>query len=172
MFACLNSAPSGGELRTDLEPLFNFAGHLPQANDNDKLLNWRGPGSCGVTLHNIADDLEPVSVLSMFSYVQDNRLHFSIGYNEKLAHLARIRSWIGAIERTLCQFAEELPTHASRLTVSDGPALDSAGDLDIDTVNQRLKELHIPASNVESIYPCSAVQEGILFALLKGQGDE
>lgn len=36
-------------------------------------------------------------------------------------------------------------------------------------MNQRLEDLQIAASNVESIYHCSAVQEGILFAQLKSE---
>jgi len=157
---------------TDLELLFNFAGHLPQAGARDKMLNWRDSQDYGFCLQNIAGDVEQIGLLSVFCFVQDHRLHYSVDYNKTMAHRARILRWIQAIERTLRQLADELPTQAPKLTVSDVPALSSVGGVDIDKVNQRLGELQLPTSKVESIYPCSAVQEGILFAQLRGQGDE
>jgi amino acid adenylation domain-containing protein len=158
--------------RTDLELLFNFAGHLPQANARDKMLNWRDPQDYGIRLQNIADEVEQIGLLSVFCFVQDRRLRFCIDYNKKMAHQTRIQQWIKAVERTLCQFADELPGRAPKLTVADVSSLNSVGDVDIDAVNSQLGELQIPIPSVETIYPCSAVQEGILFAQLKGQGDE
>ena len=139
---------------------------------NDAMLNWRNPEDYGIRVQNIADDAEQISLLGVFCFVQDRRLHFWIDYNKKMAHQARISQWIRAVERTLCQFVDQLPGQAPKLTVSDVSSLNTVGGVDIDRVNDRLGELQVPASSVETMHPCSAVQEGILFAQLKGQGDE
>jgi amino acid adenylation domain-containing protein len=77
---------------------------------------------------------------------------------------------------TAAQCKETLPPGVPNVTQGgrigeDVPARDSVSDLDVDVVKQRIGDLDVAASNVEAIYPCSAIQEGILFAQLKGESD-
>ncbi|MCJ1251300.1 hypothetical protein MMC30_008532 [Trapelia coarctata] len=151
--------------RTDVEVLFNFAGRLQQVTRQDALLKLWNHAS--VQMNNAAEDAEHVGLLSILAYIdEDESLTFTLEYNRHMAHQDRIVLWVQELETCLVNVATELPAQATRLTLSDLPLLKTDRN-SLGHIHACLAELGVPQENVESIYPCTALQEGILFAQMK-----
>ena len=168
----LRSNPLG---RHDIELLFNYVGRMQQVDREDGLLKRISPTS--VKLRNVAGDAEHVGLISVAAFFEDQSLHFWIDHNRHMAHQDLIDSWVQGFERCLLNMAVELPAKEGKLTLSDLPLLQIDRDAlnifeNLKSIHARFDELGIAGSNVESMYPCSPVQEGILFAQLKGQTNE
>ncbi|KAF2725990.1 acetyl-CoA synthetase-like protein [Polychaeton citri CBS 116435] len=95
------------------------------------------------------------------------------GFRTTVAALLRNDTLAGVANETeTLESSSPMPT-MTHLTLSDLPFLD-ADQISVSNLHGRLAELGISQDNVESIYPCTAIQEGILFAQLKAgpDGDE
>jgi hypothetical protein len=68
----------------------------------------------------------------------------------------------------LWEIVSRLPGRPYRLTASELPLLNLTAPGSLRYLHLRLDEYGVAQDNVESIYPCTALQEGILFAQLKG----
>jgi amino acid adenylation domain-containing protein len=156
---------SGTFRRTDVEVLFNFAGRLQQVTRKGALLKlWSHPS---VQMHNSAAEVEHVGLLSVLAYIdEDDKLVFTLDHDGRLAHQERISLWMQELQASLVNLVTELPSQATRLTLSDLPLLrtDHSG---LRHIHARLAELSIPQENVEAIYPCTPLQEGVLLAQVK-----
>lgn len=151
--------------RTDVEVLFNFAGRLQQVTRQDALLKLRKDTT--IRMNNSADDAEHVGLLSVLAYIdEDQRLTFTLDYNRHMAHQDRISFWMQELETCLVNLASELPSQTARVTLADMPLLKTDHN-GLWHVHARLAELGVLQENVESIYPCTALQEGILFTQMK-----
>ncbi|PNY28935.1 Nonribosomal peptide synthetase [Tolypocladium capitatum] len=155
--------------RTHVEVLFNFAGRLQQVTRQDALLKLWNHAS--VQMNNTAEDTENVGLLSILVYIDENEsLAFTLDYNRHMAHQDRIALWMQELEAFLVNLATELPKLATRLTLSDLPLLKTDQN-SLAHIHACLAKLGVRQENVESIYPCTAMQQGILFAQLKGDLD-
>ncbi|KAF4463331.1 nonribosomal peptide synthase [Fusarium albosuccineum] len=157
--------------RSDIELAFNFAGRMQQVTRDDALLKLQTDGP-PVHLENMAGDCEAASLLSIFASIgQDERLTLTLDYNSHMAHQDRIVHWIQEeLGNCFTEMISTLPRMGCRLTASDLPLLNlgSGGPTSVAYLHAHLAELGVAQDNVQSIYPCTATQEGILFAQLNG----
>lgn len=142
------------------EITFNYSG-LYQQLENDQALFRR---------KDLPDGSEPaaahqVSRFSLFDIlinVQDGRAHVAVIYDTGLDHQAEIADWILGYQASLQQVAEVLGESKGMWTLSDFPlAFTSYDDLDR-FCDINLRQLSLTAEEIEDIYPCSPMQEGIL----------
>ncbi|KAI8200119.1 Nonribosomal peptide synthase atnA [Colletotrichum sp. SAR 10_86] len=154
--------------RSNIELIFNFAGRLQQFTRDDALLKIRTDGP-PVHLENVTGDSEPVGLLSLFASVSENdELTFTLEYDRHMAHQDRVARWIQTeLGNCFREMTSTLPGSQRRLTTSDLPLLKlDSGSLE--HLHAQLAGLQIVQDNVESIYPCTATQEGILLAQISG----
>nr|XP_036577763.1 NRPS protein [Colletotrichum truncatum]KAF6784822.1 NRPS protein [Colletotrichum truncatum] len=148
-----------------VEILFNYTGQYQQLERDDSAF--------GVL--SLPDNTEPASMSgllrsSVFEVVATTSrgcLHVSIMYHKSIHHQDRIAAWGDQMAVVLQEMASQMPSKASEWTLSDFPmAFQTYQDLAAFQA-ETIPELGIAAIDVEDIYPCTHMQEGILIAQAK-----
>lgn len=157
--------------RSDMELIFNFTGRIQQAAQGTGLLSVRTDGS-PAHLDNVTGESEPIGLLSLYATIgEDERLALTLDYDRHMAHQDRLARWMQEeLGNCFREMTSSLPGRPCRLTGSDLPLLrlSPGGPTSLGHLHSHLEGLCVAQSNVESIYPCTATQEGILFAQLNG----
>ncbi|KAK5987983.1 Highly reducing polyketide synthase valA [Cladobotryum mycophilum] len=109
-----------------------------------------------------------LGLLRVSTESRGRQLHFRISYSSDIAYQDRLVFWITELGTTLEEFASQLPYTEPKLTLSDMPLLGVRGE-ELESIQKHLQSIGVDISNVESVLPCTPVQEGILFAQLKSQ---
>ena len=109
-----------------------------------------------------------LGLLRVSAESREGQLHFRISYSSGIAYQDRLACWITELKTTLEDFASQLPYKESKLTLSEMPLL-GVRDEELESIQKHFQSIGIDIANVESVLPCTPVQEGILFAQLKSQ---
>ncbi|KAH6613528.1 hypothetical protein B0J18DRAFT_469876 [Chaetomium sp. MPI-SDFR-AT-0129] len=110
------------------------------------------------------------AVFTIQTSVTNNTLHLTLHYNRHARHCDKIRPWLQSLSHSLHTLASTLSASPSSLTRSDIPLvkLNQAG---LDKLHSEvLPAAELAADDVESIYPCSPMQQGILLSQAKAPG--
>lgn len=153
------------------EVLFNYHGLMQQLEADDSLMvdaDFSG-------LQLVADQGARVPTKTLFDIgvtVANGVLEYSFDYQEGLAHQDRISSWIQGVATSLGAICEALCTATPAFTLADLPLLQS-------TSYEGLEKLHrdiipnldnVKVADIESIMPCSPMQDGILLSQARNDG--
>lgn len=149
----------------DIELLFNFAGRLQQINQSDSLFSLDARYSDKVL--QVADNVPQPALISVSAAVQGECLQIWVEYNGEMAHQDRLRGFVDELKHEVERFSTTLPGGQSELTLHDMPLL-RATYQDLPRIHTSLTAIGVPASNVETILPCTPMQEGMLLAQFKG----
>lgn len=154
------------------EIVFNYLGKLQQLERNDSLFQHYGR-AYDENDFMVAGDMGPrtprFSLFEVSAIVIRDQLQFSFTYNKNMQHQSRISSWISECESTLHQALDALQ-HDSQLEVmpSDYPLLSTSQRSLRVLFEETLPKLGVHGRDlVEDIYPCSSMQEGIMFSQLR-----
>ncbi|KAL4782981.1 hypothetical protein BJX76DRAFT_358411 [Aspergillus varians] len=154
-----------------LEILFNYLGKLQQLERNESVFQHYGDVFNAETMDQAGDmgsETPRFSLFEITALIIKEQLHVSFTYNRNMQHQGRIQAWMAECKRVLEVDMPKLRSVASEPTLSDYPLLpityDGLGDL-TKNVLPRLDIAHW--GQVEDIYPCSSIQEGILFSQLR-----
>ncbi|KAK4157425.1 non-ribosomal peptide synthetase [Chaetomidium leptoderma] len=164
---------------TPMEVLFNYLGGGVGVQDRED------PGSLirqvdlddveGIDSSNTAADVGPetrrLALFEISAIVVNNRLQFTFMYDSSLRRASDVRRWIGACKNTLEEMTRSLVQRPVEPTLSDYPLLPITYD-----GLRMLTEVALPrvgidrascVSQIEDIYPCTPVQEGMLISQLR-----
>jgi non-ribosomal peptide synthase protein (TIGR01720 family) len=154
-----------------MEILFNYLGGIQQLQRDDSLFQHTdllpdGPES--MTAGDMGPDTTRFALFEISAMVTEGRLQFSFMYNRHMRHSQQIRQWISECKWTLEETIISLRRCPPEPTLSDYPLL----PITYDGLRRLLKESFPKAGiahrdQVEDIYPCSPVQEGILLRQLR-----
>jgi hypothetical protein len=97
------------------------------------------------------------------------RLKFAFTFNRHMQHQDRIQQWVSECRLTLTDMIQKLPIMAPTPTLSDFPLL-SLNEERFQSMLLRLSKLGVAASSIESAYPTSNMQEGLLLSQTKDAG--
>lgn len=97
------------------------------------------------------------------------QLKFAFTFNRHMQHQNRIQEWVSSCSQVLTHMIQTLPAVTPRLTLSDFPLL-TLNEERFQAMIRRLAKLGIPIDDVESAYPCSSMQEGLLLSQSKDAG--
>ncbi|KIA75536.1 hypothetical protein HK57_00693 [Aspergillus ustus] len=164
--------PRSPSIGLPVEVVFNYLGKLQQLEREDSPFQHYG----NVYDENdfiVAGDMGPqtprFALFEISAIVIQNKLQFSFTFNKNIRQQAQITSWISECELTLYE-ALDILQQGARLEVmpSDYPLLSISQD-SLDTLfGDTLPKLGVYSRDeVEDIYPCSSMQEGILFSQLR-----
>jgi amino acid adenylation domain-containing protein/non-ribosomal peptide synthase protein (TIGR01720 family) len=129
----------------------------------------------------LPEDCRPVSAETTQRYalfdveanIDRGRLNVSIicpKWPEQSGHQARVATWVQGYQEALVQLAAQLRERPAELTLADLPIGFQSYD-DLASFRARvLPRLKLTEANIEDVYQCSAVQEGILLAQAKNPG--
>ncbi|KAK4150585.1 non-ribosomal peptide synthetase [Chaetomidium leptoderma] len=162
-----------------MEVLFNYLGGgvgVQDRDDAESLIRQVDLDDVeGLDSSNTAADVGPetrrLALFEISAIVVNNRLQFSFVYDSSLSRAGDVRRWIGACKNTLEEMARSLMQRPTEPTLSDYPLLPMTYDS-----LRTLTEVALPRvgidrassfSQVEDIYPCTPVQEGMLISQLR-----
>ncbi|KIA75709.1 nonribosomal peptide synthase [Aspergillus ustus] len=154
-----------------LEILFNYLGKLQQLERADSLFKHHGDIFNAETLVSTGDmgpETPRFSLFEVSALILEGQLHVSFTCNRNMQHQSRIQAWIAECKRVLEADLLKLRTQSPEPTLSDYPLLPTTYDGLKDLADTVLPRLNIESwDQIEDIYPCSPVQEGILLSQLR-----
>ncbi|UKZ78669.1 NRPS [Trichoderma virens FT-333] len=149
-----------------VEIAFNYVGAYQQLEREDALFeilslpDGSSPESASLTRR--------ISLFEVSVTVEKGYLDVTFTYPKDIQHQASVTTWLRQYEATLTQMADLLPGRATEWTLEDFPlAFKNYSDLD------RFRENFLPqldalqAIDVEDVFPCSPMQEGMLISQAK-----
>jgi amino acid adenylation domain-containing protein/non-ribosomal peptide synthase protein (TIGR01720 family) len=147
------------------EILFNYMGLYQQLERDDALFQEIAMpvNSDPASSHSI----RRFSLIEVNSKIEKGSLTGLVTYHKAMRHQEKIARWAEEYCKTLVILTEILPQTKSRLTLGDFPlAFDSYDSLD-NFQDRWLDRLGVQVGDVEDIFHCSPIQEGILMAQSK-----
>ncbi|KAL8722265.1 MAG: hypothetical protein Q9225_001212 [Loekoesia sp. 1 TL-2023] len=158
-----------------LELTFNYLGIYQQLEREDALLlpveemagEARGAGGKA----DVGFDTPRFALFEISAVVVQGKLRFSFTYNTHMKHKENIERWIDTCEETLATQPNTLVRMAQQPTLSDYPLLSLTYKNLEQLVEHKLPSLGISEiGNVEDIYRCSQIQQGLLISTQKDAG--
>ena len=152
-----------------LELTFNYLGQYQQLERKDTLLKpveslaGEARGAGGVS--DVGQDTPRFGLFEISAVIVQGRLRFSFTFPHKTSHQDRIRQWVSECNRAVNTIANRLAQMSPQFTLTDFPLL----SITYDDLEKMVKELFertyvSDLTIVESIYPCSSIQEGLLLS--------
>lgn len=167
-----NMLHAGGEdFPVPLEILFNYLGKLQQLEREDSLFRHQGSVFDSSDFA-VAGDMGPnttrFALFEISAIVVKGRLNVAFTYNRNMQREGQIRRWMLECKQTLEKDISVLKNATPEPTLSDYPLLPlNYHGLQILT-NNTFRKLGIRSKHdVEDIYPCSPMQEGLLLSQLR-----
>lgn len=148
-----------------VELMLNYAGSYQQLERDGSLLQTIS----------LSDGRNPscFSLIDVVARVEDGQILATIVFPSTIRHSDKMATWAARLQETLQLLASSLPQRSPGWTLADFPmAFKSYRDMaTFETkVLPRLDSV-VGSSDVEDIYPCGPVQEGILVAQAKDPRD-
>ncbi|CAG7555120.1 unnamed protein product [Fusarium equiseti] len=152
-----------------MEILLNFLGRSQQSGEEDTILRSLDLPLSEEDVQAISDvgpDTRRMALFEISISILNEGIQFTFMYNKHMLHQDLIQEWVITCKEVLTNMAKELSTAPSLPTLSDFPLmpLDHAGLQEI--IDKSLPAAHVRYDEVEDIYPCSPMQEGILLSQL------
>ena len=103
------------------------------------------------------------------AFVFKGLLKVAFTFNRDMSHQAQILRWISECEATISNMIRGLNALDPKPTLSDFPLLPLT-EASFESILDRLSTMGIPDTDIEDIYPCSSMQEGLLLSQTKDSG--
>ncbi|KAI4152398.1 MAG: hypothetical protein L6R39_001827, partial [Caloplaca ligustica] len=147
---------------------FNYLGIYQQLEREDALLlpveemagEFRGAGGKA----DVGFDTPRFGLFEISAVVAQGQLRFSFTYNKHMKHQERIAQWINTCQETLTTMPKTLAEMSFQPTLSDYSLL----SLSYENLDKLVDRFDI--GNVEDIYPCSQIQQGLLISTQRDAG--
>jgi amino acid adenylation domain-containing protein/non-ribosomal peptide synthase protein (TIGR01720 family) len=148
-----------------MEVTFNYLGKLQQLERNDGLLQpLDGLTSAGFDIN---PEVPRFALFEVSAEVTHGSIKMSFSYNRKMKRQAKIRRWVLECQRFLQDAAQQLAQLKSERTLSDFPLL-PLSYTGLAKITENLPQLGVTSlDDLEDIYPCTPMQQGMLLAQLK-----
>ncbi|KAK3290246.1 uncharacterized protein B0H64DRAFT_452780 [Chaetomium fimeti] len=165
---------ASGDTWSPMEVLFNYLGGGVGAQQNeqdDSVVRQVDLEDDDLSAADVGSETRRLALFEISAMVVDNKLHFSFMYDSSLDRAGDVRQWISGFRHTLEDMVRSLAQHAAEPTLSDYPLLPMTYHS-----LRTLTEVAIPRvgidrassfSQIEDIYPCTPVQEGMLISQLR-----
>ncbi|KAK9855737.1 hypothetical protein MYU51_002451 [Penicillium brevicompactum] len=145
-----------------VEIVFNYLGLYQGLERSDGIFNLV-PFNKG----DVGPSVRRYALFEINVYVINGCTHISFTFNRQMQHVNRIHQWIENYTAALKDISTSLTRTEVTLTRSDYPLLDiSYPELD-KLQSSRLPDLKLSLDDIEDLYPCSPLQEGILLSQLR-----
>ena len=147
-----------------VEVMFDYLGLYQQLERPDALLRqetWRDLA----TVSDVGKDLRRTTLFEITAESVLGGLQFTFDFNRRMQRQDEIRQWVNECEQVLKFAATQLSQMDVEFSLSDFP-LFSLTYADLETlVHERLPQIGIDrADDVEDIYPCTSMQQGLLLS--------
>ncbi|KAM5498326.1 NRPS cluster protein [Microsporum canis] len=150
---------------TPFEIVFNFHGLYQQLERKDGLLQqvpWKYEASCDNGPNVVLPGLFEITAVIIHGSLQ-----FEFMYSREMQHQDAIRHWIRSCASSLHEAIEGLLVHEESPTLSDFPLLPLTYNGLTQLTTEILPQLGISLNDIDEIYPCLPMQEGILLSQIR-----
>lgn len=156
-----------------MEILFNYLGQYQQLERADALLQPLGTmagetGKAGGT-SDFGHQTCRWGLFEISAFVFKGHLKVAFTFNRNMQHQSLIQRWISECQTTISDMIRGLDALDPKPTLSDFPLL-SLTEASFYSILNRLSGMGIHDTDVEDIYPCSSMQEGLLLSQTKDAG--
>ena len=152
-----------------MEICFNYLGQYQQLEKKDALLR-PADGLSGQGVNNLSDigaQVPRFSLIEISASVTQGSLKFSFSYNKKMKRQLQIKEWVADFQKTLEEATQCLVQMEPEPTLHSFPLLPLTFD-GLTNLARKLPQMGLSSfDELEDAYPCSAIQQGILFSQLK-----
>ena len=158
-----------------LEFTFNYLGIYQQLEREDALLvpveelagEARGAGGKS----DVGHDTPRFGLFEISAVIAQGKLRFSFTFNRHMKHQEKIMAWVSACQETLSMDPPKLAEMNYQPTLSDYPLISMTYTGLHRLLTDRLPQIGISdAMDVEDIYKCSQIQQGLLISRQKDAG--
>lgn len=169
----LNSGSETGstDLSVPLEIVFNYLGRLQQLEHADSLFQHYGDIFSEKNFESTRDMGRKTSRFALFeisAVMVQEKLHVSFMYNRNMRRVNQIRRWVSECKHVLENDIAHLSGAENEITLSDYPLLPVTYEQLEFLANVTFPKIGINSKDqIEDIYPCSPMQEGILLSQLR-----
>jgi non-ribosomal peptide synthase protein (TIGR01720 family) len=148
-----------------VEMVFNYQGMYQQLERDQSLFtSMPVPDGCSPASGTEATHF---SLFTISASIANGRAHVEVMYSGISKHQEQVRNWIRQYETTLIKIPGMLRGKSPAWTLSDFPlTFRSYKDLDYFQYNT-LTKLGLELDDIEDVYPCSPMQEGMLISQSK-----
>lgn len=155
-----------------IELSFDYLGMYQQLERSDALMKHIPLTAEQHYLSDISEDAPRITLVEITASIHDGEMSFDFEYNKNMQHQNKIIQWAQECNTMLQSGLQELSMTHTELTLSDIPLLNIQYS-ELEILSRRLepilKHFKTDLRNVEAIYPCSPMQEGILVGKAKAQ---
>ncbi|KAM4057709.1 condensation domain-containing protein [Hirsutella rhossiliensis] len=150
------------------ELTLNFTGIYQQLEKQNGLFRLEDrSGGSGRSL-SMAGDAKRFCLVEVVVGVAKGRMTISFGVHQDMSHQPQLEAWMAGFAHQLKAAARSLSSRPASLTPGDFPLLPLTCDELDRLVGKTLPEAGVPVHTVRDMYPCTPLQEGILFSISKG----
>ena len=146
---------------SEMELNLNYTGHYQQLERSDSLLQFDHFGLDDI-IRNQLDSQPRLSLFDLEITVLAGNAIIACRYNRRMKHQEKIAQWMSSWEKLILQAVTNLQQVSLQYNPTDFPmmSLTAAG---LDRVNEIAGKLPKDCE-IEDMYPCSPIQQGILLA--------
>ena len=157
-----------------LEITFNYLGTYQQLERENALLvpaeEMAGEARAAGGKADYGHETPRFGLFEISAVVVQGKLRYSFTFNRGMKHLDRVDAWISECHDTLHSMPSAVACMARCPTLSDYPLL----PLDYNGLqrltSERLPSLGVDVANVEDIYRCSQIQQGLVISTKRDAG--
>ncbi|KAI9647878.1 hypothetical protein NHQ30_004266 [Ciborinia camelliae] len=145
------------------EIIFNYRGSFQQLEDAKSIFKYEDREARNVLIPGDGPDYQRPSLIDLNLVVQDNKLQIWTRSHKYMRNHESVARWIKSYSDTLSTVAYKLINLPVQPTLADFPLLGiSYTGLEFLTSQLASQEIHL--TDVQDIYPCTPMQEGILIS--------
>ena len=148
------------------EILLNYSGSFQQLERSEALFTQL---PANISIPEDSAQMPRFELFGIEAVIDKGSLRFDFIYNIHMKHQDLIQNWIKEFEVVLQEMATQLVSMEPELTLTDFPLLPSMSYADLQKLTTEiLPQIGIGnIQDVEDIYPCTPIQEGMLVAQIK-----
>ncbi|KAK2671636.1 Polyketide synthase, phosphopantetheine-binding domain [Fusarium oxysporum f. sp. vasinfectum] len=161
---------SKSQIKFPVEIAFNFLGHIQDFGTEDSVFR-SVDGNMLNSLSSLSDigaNIPRLALIEISASFTNERLTFDFSFNRHMHNQLSISRWTQSCRDYIHRAAQRL-SQVTREPSPDLSLLPLAFKKE-SQVKQSLDEVGITLDNVEAVYPCSSVQQGILLSQIKDPG--
>ncbi|OGM44001.1 nonribosomal peptide synthase [Aspergillus bombycis] len=171
-FTCRHYSAEGRKAFNDhraMEICLNYLGQAQQLERSDALLKEE-PLRADEEIQNISEGMGRLAVFDISAAVSFGQLGVSFFFNRDTSRQEQIRDWVNQCEKAIQYAVQDLVASSVEHTLSDFPLMRISYPALSSFTNTVLPALGVSPDNVEDLYPCSPIQEGILLSQTRQPG--
>ena len=149
-----------------VEVAFNYLGQMQQMSRTDTILQSYDSEGAGQSVNSASDcgkDVPRFALIDISAIVIGGKLKMSFSYNKHMKKQDSILCWIKECHALLREAPRRLAEHDQEKTLSAFPLL-GLSYYGVENLGHRLREVGVQLRDVEDVYPCTAMQRGMLLS--------